>query len=104
MKCSIRIYKNILLILIVFISISSSFSQENNSVIETLDPLMEKNENQDADATPVKKLASKSIDNTTDESEIVYDIDDQSYEEADDDFIPSEEIPADEPIPFPTSI
>ena len=104
MKCSIRIYKNILLILIVFISISSSFSQENNSVIETLDPLMEKNENQDADAIPVKKLASKSIDNTTDESEIVYDIDDQSYEEADDDFIPSEEIPADEPIPFPTSI
>jgi|TARA_B110000438_G_scaffold114235_1_gene111966 hypothetical protein len=104
MKCSIRIYKNILLILIVFISISSSFSQENNSVIETLDPLMEKNENQDADAIPVKKLASKSTDNTTDESEIVYDIDDQSYEEADDDFIPSEEIPADEPIPFPTSI
>ena len=49
-------------------------------------------------------IANSPAVNTTDESEIVYDIDDQSYEEADDDFIPSEEIPADEPIPFPTSI
>ena len=32
------------------------------------------------------------------------DLDDQTYEEDDDDFIPTEEIPADEPIPFPTNI
>jgi hypothetical protein len=32
------------------------------------------------------------------------DLDDQSYEEDDDDFVPTEEIRADEPIPFPTDI
>ncbi len=32
------------------------------------------------------------------------DLDVQTYEEDDDDFVPSEEIPADEPIPFPSNI
>lgn len=32
------------------------------------------------------------------------DLDDQTYAEDDDDFVPTEEIPADEPIPFPTNI
>ena len=32
------------------------------------------------------------------------DLDDQTYDEDDDDFVPTEEIPADEPIPFPTNI
>ncbi len=32
------------------------------------------------------------------------DLDDQTYGEDDDDFIPTEEVPADESIPFPTNI
>jgi len=32
------------------------------------------------------------------------DLDEQTYEEDDDDFVPTEEIPADVPIPFPTNI
>ncbi len=32
------------------------------------------------------------------------DLDEQTYEEDEDDFIPSEEIPTDEPIPFPSNI
>ncbi len=32
------------------------------------------------------------------------DLDEQTYEEDEDDFIPSEEIPADQPIPFPSNI
>jgi hypothetical protein len=32
------------------------------------------------------------------------DLDEQTYEEDDDIFIPTEEIPADEPIPFPSNI
>ena len=32
------------------------------------------------------------------------DLDEQTYEEDDDVFIPTEEIPADEPIPFPSNI
>ncbi len=31
-------------------------------------------------------------------------LDEQTYEEDEDEFIPTEEIPADEPIPFPTNI
>lgn len=31
-------------------------------------------------------------------------LDEQTYEEDEDDFVPSEEIPADEPIPFPSNI
>lgn len=34
----------------------------------------------------------------------ISDLDEQTYEEEDDDFVPTEEIPADEPIPFPTDI
>ena len=32
------------------------------------------------------------------------DLDDQTYEEDDDDFVPSEEVPVDTPIPFPSNI
>ena len=32
------------------------------------------------------------------------DLDEQTYEGDEDDFVPSEEIPADEPIPFPSDI
>lgn len=32
------------------------------------------------------------------------DLDTQTYEEDEDDFVPTEEIPADEPIPFPSNI
>ncbi len=32
------------------------------------------------------------------------DLDEQTYEEDEDDFVPSEEIPADQPIPFPSNI
>ena len=41
----------------------------------------------------------------TDEEEVDdSDLDEQTYEEDDDDFVPTEEIPADEPIPFPSNI
>ncbi len=42
----------------------------------------------------------------TDEADEVddSDLDEQTYEEDDYDFVPSEEIPADEPIPFPSNI
>jgi len=44
--------------------------------------------------------AGESDEEETDDS----DLDDQSYEEDEDDFVPTEEIPADEPIPFPSNI
>jgi hypothetical protein len=46
----------------------------------------------------------QSAEDNGDNSDVVYDIDAQTYEEIDDDFVPSEEIPADEAIQFPTNI
>lgn len=45
-------------------------------------------------------------DDATDEQEDVddSDLDVQVYEDDDDDFVPTEEIPSDEPIPFPSNI
>lgn len=45
-------------------------------------------------------------DETADVAEDIEDadLDEQTYEQDDDDFIPTEEIPADEPIPFPSNI
>ena len=48
---------------------------------------------QDADSAPPDEVI------TGDE-----DLDEQTYEDDEDDFVPTEEIPADEPIPFPSNI
>ncbi|MGH8167007.1 MAG: hypothetical protein ACREQ1_07190 [Woeseiaceae bacterium] len=53
------------------------------------------------DATEEGTAAEESADGTVaDDSEL----DDQAYEGDDDVFVPSEEIPVDEPIPFPSDI
>ena len=61
------------------------------------------------DAAPAAEqeaeLAADSGEEETDAEEVDdSDLDEQVYEEDDDDFVPSEEIPADEPIPFPSNI
>ena len=65
------------------------------------------------ESTQVQENSSKIIiqtqnensknDVTNDESDDS-DLDDQTYGEDDDDFVPTEEVPADESIPFPTNI
>ena len=61
----------------------------------------------DEEAEPASADAEQVEDETGSEDEEELedaDLDDQSYEEDDDDFVPTEEIRADEPIPFPTDI
>jgi hypothetical protein len=51
--------------------------------------------------------AEEQEDGEADDGEPAFDesvLDDQTYEGEDDEFIPSEEVPVDEPIPFPTDI
>jgi hypothetical protein len=56
-------------------------------------------------AEPVIDTDDDGGEEAEDEAEIDdSDLDEQSYEEDDDDFVPTEEIPADEPIPFPSNI
>ena len=46
-----------------------------------------------------------SVEDSGDKEEINdADLDDQTYQTDDDDFVPTEEIPADKPIPFPSNI
>lgn len=51
--------------------------------------------------------AEQEEDGAADDADPEFDesvLDDQTYEGEDDGFIPSEEVPVDEPIPFPTDI
>jgi len=52
-----------------------------------------------ADQPDEEEEASIDLDNPEDA-----DLDDQTYESEDDDFVPTQEIPADTPIPFPSNI
>ena len=65
------------------------------------------------ESTEVKEDSSNKITQTQNENsgnEVTSaesddsDLDDQTYGEDDDDFVPTEEVPADESIPFPTNI
>lgn len=52
------------------------------------------------EALPGEEDDAESDDTDIDDS----DLDEQTYESDDDEFVPTEEIPADEPIPFPSNI
>jgi hypothetical protein len=62
-----------------------------------------------SDAAPAAAEVTEPEVTEPEQAEEVAEIDDsdldlQTYEEDDDDFVPSEEIPADVPIPFPSNI
>lgn len=61
------------------------------------------------DGTSTDGTEVEAGDDAADDDEAIDDFDDsdldlQTYEEDDDDFVPTEEIPADEAIPFPSDI
>ncbi|MBT8084518.1 MAG: hypothetical protein KJO19_10050 [Woeseia sp.] len=59
-----------------------------------------------ADETPSAGDAAAAESSEDAEPEFIDDseLDEQTYEEDEDVFVPTEEIPSDEPIPFPTNI
>jgi hypothetical protein len=57
-----------------------------------------------AEIDEAAEVVDDADDGVIDEAFDDLDLDEQTYEEDDDDFIPTEEIPADEPIPFPSNI
>ena len=91
--------------LLLFCSIYTVVSQEIkvNNVTAVEEDLIQSESteiiNSEADSTDDQSSNEK--DNDPEEG---FDLDEQSYEGDDDDFVPTEEIPADEPIPFPTNI
>ena len=79
--------KSLITLLLAFLLAGPAWPQEEPSGSDTEDP--ETSEAGEADE-------AEEVDDS--------DLDLQTYEEDEDDFIPSEEIPADEPIPFPSNI
>jgi len=84
--------KSLITLLLSFFLAGPAWPQEEASGSDTEGPEI-------SEATPTDE-ADDIVDPDLDDS----DLDEQTYEEDDDDFVPSEEIPADVPIPFPSNI
>ena len=92
--------------LLIFLAVST-WAQEEESTAEVA-PVAEVTTDEEA---PVNADLAAAADEVNADDEILAeeeiddsDLDIQDYEEDDDDFVPTEEIPADEPIPFPSNI
>lgn len=84
--------KYLISLLVLAFLATPSWSQEDNAAGETVE------ETEPADTVDPAETVTE--DEGADDS----DLDVQTYEEDEDDFVPTEEIPADEPIPFPSNI
>jgi hypothetical protein len=94
----------LLIFTLLFCSTYTVASQEikDNNITATQEDLIQSERditNSETDSTDNQLSNEKNND-----LEEEFDLDEQSYEGDDDDFIPTEEVPADEPIPFPTNI
>ena len=85
------------LILLLFLA-TTGLAQEEDPVEQAGD--VEPPVAEEAEATGDDEDAEAAEEEEIDDS----DLDEQTYESNDDGFIPTEEIPADEPIPFPSNI
>ena len=84
-------------LLLAIILACPAWTQEDPSSGEPADTTeAESGDTTAADASAEADAEEEEIDDS--------DLDEQTYEEDDDDFVPTEEIPADEPIPFPSNI
>ena len=93
----------ILLLTILFGYALDGFSQDS----QTIDSLTNSITEVPADTEIITNSTSEhEVEKPQDdnESENSFDLDSQVYDAAEDIFVPSEEIPADEPIQFPTNI
>jgi hypothetical protein len=79
------------LVMLAFL-VTPSWSQEDSAAGETI----EETEAPDPSGPAETVVEDEAADDA--------DLDQQTYDEDDDDFVPTEEIPADEPIPFPSNI
>jgi len=87
--------KTLASLMILILLISTSWSQEDEAAEESVEvPASD------------ELTGDTAVTATDDDVELIVDddLDDQLYEEDEDEFVPTEEIPADEPIPFPSNI
>ena len=93
----------VFLLFILFGYVLEGSSQDSQDIDNSMDSTSE-------DSSEQEIIVNNSAEDETEKSQDdlkpddSFDIDSQVYEEAEDIFVPSEEIPADEPIQFPTNI
>lgn len=94
------------LITLLFVAVlaASAFAQEDEtdateSPVSPAPPALPESSNPDTTAENADEEDAEAEEDVDDA-----DLDEQTYQKDDDDFVPSEEVPADEPIPFPTNI
>jgi len=99
--------KNFFTLLIFFLLFCSTYTvasqeiRDNNVTATQEDLILSERDITNSETDSTDNQLSNEKNNDLEEE---FDLDEQSYEGDDDDFIPTEEVPADEPIPFPTNI
>ena len=84
------------------ISIQNNLASQEQMENDPINESSEVKENSSNKITQTQKESSGNEVTRTESDDS--DLDNQTYGEDDDDFIPTEEVPADESIPFPTNI
>ena len=91
-----------ILVFLFLISIQNNLASQEQ--MEN-DPINESSEVKENSLNKITQTQNESSGNEVTRTESDdSDLDNQTYGEDDDDFIPTEEVPADESIPFPTNI
>lgn len=96
------IFMSSILVFLFLISIQNNLSSQEQMKNDPINESTEEKENSSNKITQTQNENSRN-DVTKVESDDS-DLDNQTYGEDNDDFIPTEEVPADESIPFPTNI
>ena len=91
-----------ILVFLFLVSIQNNLASQEQMENDPINESTEVKENSSNKITQTQNENSRN-EVTSAESD-VSDLDNQTYGEDDDDFIPTEEVPADESIPFPTNI
>ena len=99
--------KSLIFISFILVSLFLISIQNNLASQEQMenDPINESSEVKENSSNKITQTQNESSGNEVTRTESDdSDLDSQTYGEDDDDFIPTEEVPADESIPFPTNI
>ena len=99
--------KSLIFILSILVFLFLISIQNNLASQEQMknDPINESTEEKESSSNKITQAQNENNRNEVTKVESDdSDLDNQTYGEDDDDFIPTEEVPADESIPFPTNI
>ena len=90
------------MVFLFLVSIQNNLASQEQMENDPINESSEVKENSSNKITQTQKESNGNEVTRTESDDS--DLDNQTYGEDDDDFIPTEEVPADESIPFPTNI